>query len=199
MSITKITLFSVILCCATWVVAQSSASPGGTAPVGGSGTAGQSSTPGSTPPRAEPQLLPAKAPRRLLAALLRLRPEVRLRSRVVLPKPLHRVPARRIPAEHPTTQNPTPEQIRATRLPVIPEPRPLAIPGLAHQAVRHRAAQPRLLQAAAAALHSNSASVVSKTAAGPSAGPLFVETDREEPRARIVWNLDAKLSIRDKR
>jgi len=46
MSITKLTLLSVVLCCGSWVLAQSSPS-GGSAPADGSGTSGQSSTPGA--------------------------------------------------------------------------------------------------------------------------------------------------------
>jgi hypothetical protein len=51
MSIGKLTLLSVVLCCASWVAAQT-APAGGAAPAGGSGAAGQSSTSGSpaTPP-----------------------------------------------------------------------------------------------------------------------------------------------------
>ena len=65
MSIGKFTLLSVVLCCASWVTAQT-APAGGAAPAGGSGSAGQSSTPGSpaTPPAgtATPPASPATTP-----------------------------------------------------------------------------------------------------------------------------------------
>ena len=67
MSIGKFTLLSVVLCCASWVTAQT-APAGGAAPAGGSGSAGQSSTPGSpaTPPAgtATPPASPATTPAR---------------------------------------------------------------------------------------------------------------------------------------
>ena len=51
MSKSKLALLSVVLCCASWAVAQTAPS-GGAPPAGGSGSAGQTSTPGSpaTPP-----------------------------------------------------------------------------------------------------------------------------------------------------
>ena len=51
MSRSKLALLSVVLCCASWAMAQTAPS-GGAPPASGSGSAGQSSTPGSpaTPP-----------------------------------------------------------------------------------------------------------------------------------------------------
>src|ERR1017187_5084995 len=82
MSSRKLTLLSVVLCCASWAVAQSS--PGGAPPAGGSSSAGQSSTPGS--PATPPASTATPPPRR--PVLLLHRPEPRLRKQFRGKQPL---------------------------------------------------------------------------------------------------------------